>query len=448
MGSSVRSTPVRPSGPGEKRPTTGGPRSVPSIGLGSASDHAAVFHLLRAVFQAPSPEQFRSMLDRPGYEPSDWLLLRRRERLIGQLLLAHRAMWFGAACVPIGVVGWLGVAPPFRRQGCARRLLRAAEKHLAEQGAVLGLLRTRQPGLFRRLGWTPCRPMPRSEAPTRVLLPELTARRRVGRSKRRQLNIRPVRRWEVGGLARVYSENLGGSYGLPERTEAYWHWLIRRQAHDQLIVASDGPEGFDAQRHSTAVLAYAVLHRRRIIEMIAAPGAHDVAYELLARVCEDAIEHDVHNVVAHAPTGHPVHKLFAAVGGSCSSGAAGEPVPMVKVLRVGALLESIEPELRARARRADLALPVQLGLTIDGDRCQLRLDERRLHIDKHRTGRNYVALDHHGLARGLMGQPRWNAQEKDQDMRPSTAVADRLARLLFPEAPFWSSTWDELPATG
>lgn len=415
------------------------------LGHGHPGDHPAIYRSLRSIFQAPSRDRFRTILDQPGYEPYDWLLLRHGMELFGQALTLHRVMWFGGAAIPIGGVAWLGIAPQVRSKGHAAHMLRAAERHLTDQGALFALLRTSVPDYFRRFGWTERQAMPYSEAPARLLLAGLMERFGPVRITRKGLNIRPARRWEVDALARLYAQNLGGSYGLTERSEAYWQWLLRCQAHDQLIVASRGADQFDAERGRDSLLGYAVLRRCQIVEMMTAPAHRDTACQLVARVCKDAIERDVHDLVLHAPEGHPLHKIFRAADGHDGRRSADrEASLMIKVLQPAAMLKALEPEFRARLEGAKVSLPVELGLSVGRARYQLVIDENEMHVGQRRMGRNHLDMAPDDFARLLIGQGQWASEAGAPGIRASTPAARRLGRVLLPNAPFWNSTWDEL----
>ena len=135
-------------------------------------------------------------------------------------------------------------------------------------GALVGFLRTGVPHYFRRTGWAfAAAQLQPGRRPGRVstLLDRGLLRRR------RRLQIRPWRRWEQAPLTRIYHQNVWGGYGPLERTEAYWQWLIRRQAYNQIYVALDGPGLLDLDETHTRVVGYAVTHGEKIVEMFAAP---------------------------------------------------------------------------------------------------------------------------------------------------------------------------------
>ena len=144
---------------------TGGGRMrvVPAV----AGDHAAIYRLLTAIFQGPSRHEYKASLEDPFYEPHDRLLAKCGPRIVGHAHLTRRVMQFGSLGLPVTGLAWLGVLPELRGRGLGRRLLDAAEDQMAQDGALLGFLRTRIHHVFRPTGLVLCGRYSRSEAPAR-----------------------------------------------------------------------------------------------------------------------------------------------------------------------------------------------------------------------------------------------------------------------------------------
>src|SRR5262249_4663807 len=171
----------------------------------------------------------------------------------------------------------------------ATKLLAAAEKKIAADGAVLGLVRTKIPRFFHRSGWALCGRHNISHAKARDVLGWLHQDQTL--RQHRPLNIRLWRHVEMPALMRIYRQNLQGGYGALERSEAYWRWLIGRRAYDQLLIALDGPDKLELEETTAPIVGYAVLRQERIVELLTAPGHPTANWQLLARSCADAIEH-------------------------------------------------------------------------------------------------------------------------------------------------------------
>lgn len=408
----------------------------------SGGDHPAIYYFLAAVFQGPTRNEFRSSLEDPFYEPHDRLLIKQGDRITGHVHLTHRVMQFGPVRIPVARLGWLATLPECRGRGQGRRLLAEAERRMAQSGALVGWLHTAIPRFFRRTGWALCGRHSYSRAGARAVLARLLDR---GLPRRRRLQIRPWRRWEQAALVRIYNQKLDGSYGALERTDAYWRWLIRREAHDQIYVALDGPDPLDLEETSTRIAGYAATRGERIVELIVEPKWRRAAADLLARCCRDAIEHDRQTVVLYAPPTSALHKLFRQAGGLWHHHETdrGE-VHMARLLDPLRLLRRLGEEFHRRAERGGLPLPMELGLLADGKKYQLEIHRCGARALGRRVGRSYLELNVADFTRLVLGQLDWDRAVAEGRLRASTELAARAGPLLFPRLPLWHPPLDEL----
>lgn len=425
-----------------------GPRlHLPVVSAGAA-DHAAVYYFLASVFQQPSRAEFLASLEDPFYEPHDRLLVRQGSQIVGHVHLTHRVMQFGAEQLPVAGLAWLGTSPDSRGQGLGSRLLLAAERHLAQSGALVGFLRTTVPHFFRRFGWALCGRHDYSRADARAVIAGLLDRGLI-RRRRRRLQIRPWRRWEQAALVRIYNQNLEGAYGPLERTEAYWQWLVRRQAYDQIYVALDGPELLELEEISTRIVGYAVTRGEKILELFSAPDHRRAVAELLARTCRDAIEHGRHTVLLHAPAGSSLHKVFGRAGGfrHHHESDRGE-VYMARLLDPLRLLLRRCGEFARRAEEAGLPRPLELGLLVDGKKYQLEITRQGARAVSRHLGRSYLRLNVADFTRMLLGQLDWQQALSEGRVEVSTGLARTAGPVLFPRLPLWRPPLDDLLAQG
>jgi predicted N-acetyltransferase YhbS len=411
-----------------------------------AGDHPAIFHFLTALFQEPSRAEFKASIEDPFYEPRDRLLIHRGRRLVAHAHATHRTMQFAGLQLPVAGLDWLGVLSESRGQGIGRHLLLAAEKQMAAGGALVGLLRTRIPHFFRRTGWAVCGRHSFSRATARSLLARLLD---CGLHQRRPrgLHVRPWRRWELGAVLRIYHRNLAHACGSLERSEAYWQWLLRRQAYDQLYVALEGPDLLDLEETSTRVVGYAAIHGERIVELQTAGDHPRAAGELLARTCGDAIEHDRHCVQLDAPPGNPLHALFLEAGGIHHHHEAdrGE-VYMARLLDPLGLLRRLGEEFLRRADTAGLPRPLDLGLLVDGRKYQVELARDAVKVTGQKIGRSYLSLNVADFTRLVLGELDWDRAKAEGRLEVSTQIAEEAGRILFPEQPLWYPPFDHLRA--
>ena len=414
---------------------------IPAAG----GDHMAIYRFLESVFQGPTRAEFKASIEDPFYEPRDRLLLRRGSRIIAHVHLTHRVMHFGPLLLPVAGLGHLATLPECRGQGLGSHLLAAAEKQMAQDGAVVGLLRTSIPHFFRHTGWALCGRHSHSRAGARAVLARLIDRGLPRR--RRRFHIRPWRRWEQDALMRIYNQNLHDTHGPLERAEAYWKWLIRRQAYDQIYVALDGPELLELGEISTHIVGYAVTHGEQIVELFCAPNRRKVAAELLARCCGDAIEHDRHNVLLHAGARTHLHKVFQEAGGQRRWRESDQgQVHMARLLDPLKLLRLLCEEFHRRAEESGLSRPLEFGLLADGKKYQLDITRDGVRAVSRRIGRSYVRLNVADFTRLLLGQLDWDQALSDGRLEVSTALARAAGRVLFPRLPLWRPPLDDLPA--
>ena len=358
--------------------------------------------------------------------------------------LTHRTMQFGRLQLPVAGLDWLGVEPEARGQGIGRHLLLAAEKRMAADGALVGLIHTRVPHFFRRTGWAMCGRHNYSRAAARPLLARLLDRG-LHQRRPRGLHVRPWRRWELAAVLRLYHRNLAPMCGSLERSEAYWQWLIRRHAYDQLYVALEGPDLLDLEETSTRVVGYAAIHGERIVELQTVAGHARAAGELLARVCGDAIEHDRHCVLLQAPPSDPLHELFLEADGiHCHHETDRGEVYMARLLDPVGLLRRLADEFLRRADAAGLPRPLDLGLLVEGRKYQIEIGREGVKVEGQKIGRSYLSLNVADFTRLLLGDLDWDRAKADGRLEVSTQIAEEAGRALFPRLPLWYPPFDHL----
>ena len=437
----------------------------------SAADHPAVARLLASLFYAPSAckcseFEFKASIDDPFHELHDRLITRCGSRLLGHVLTTRRAMRFGTLMLPAAGVHWLGVVPEIRRQGHGLRLLAAAENAMADQGALVGLIRTRVPHFFRRSGWALCGHHSHSHARVHdVLAGMIDLGLRPGRQKRphlallhgtcrrRRTHVRCWRRVEIPALLRIYNLNTFDLCGPLERTEAYWRWLVDRHGYDRLYVALDGPDLFELDETRTPIVGYAAIRGGRILELMAEPHHQSAAVDLLSRVCDDAIEQGHTRLTYHGHPQDPLHDLFTSVGGFHHREASDDgQVLMARLLQPTRLLKLLKTELHSRlqAARRDLPhepIPARLSLDVDGRHYAILMGNAGVAVQTGCAARlqsaHYVALNVADFTRLVLGQFDWDAAADETSLHVSKPEAMSLLRILFPPVELWRPPLDD-----
>ncbi len=419
-----------------------------SIESAKPGDYPAIYHFLTSVFQGPSPAEFKASLDDPFCEPQDRLLIKHESRIVAHAHVTHRTLHLGSLPVSVAGLHWLGTAPAVRGQGLGLDLLDAVEKRMADDGALVGLLSTSIPHFFRRSGWALCGRYCRSWAGARDVLAALSARG-LHHGVRRRLNIRPWRRMERGALSRIYNQNLTGTFGRIERSEAYWDWLLSRKAFDQLFVALDGPDMLELEETRTPIVGYAVTRGDQVVELFTAPGEKRADVQLLARACSEIIEQGHQSVMLHSAQSDRLHRLLRIAAGStdCSE-MAGRKMYMARLLDPVKLLRKQAAELCNRAAKAELPRSFELGLWVDGKKYRLSISRQDARIAAGSIGRSYIKMNVADFTRMVLGHLQWREALASHRLQPSTKLAVQAGRALFPRVRFWRPPLDDLHSQG
>ncbi len=409
------------------------------------ADHAAIYCFLKSVFKSLSRAEFASSLDDPRYYPCDRLLIKWQQRIVAHAHVVHRAMQFGSVVIPVAGLQWLAVAPEYRGRGLGLMLLEATQRYMASCGAMVGLLRTRIPHFFRRAGWAICGRPNYSEACCQRIMAKLLERRLLRRKG--LLHIRPLRRWEIPALVRIYQQDLLGAYGPLQRSEAYWRWLVDRQAFDVLYVALEGPDQDDMRVTADCIVGYAVRRGEQIVELTTQPQRSDVAIELLARCCADAIEDDRRYVMLHTPPCCFLHDLLLQAGGVHHYQAADQgEVLMARLLDPLMLLRLLGEQLHARATAAGLPMPMEFGLAVEEREYRLCLTREGCTAQSGKVGLYKLRLNIADFTRAVLGDLDWDCALAEGRVVPSTLLAEQMSRVLMPTVPLWRPPLDDLPS--
>jgi hypothetical protein len=138
--------------------------------------------------------------------------------------------------------------------------------------------------------------------------------------------------------------------------------------------------------------------------------------------------------------------MLAAGGRRVAAEMDGGQVQMAKVFDPLAIVEGLREEMVARAKAAGAALPLELGLVIDGQKHQLAVTRRTARVARGKIGRSYIRCTQRELARLVLGHASARDEEAAGRIAASTRVAVELASQLFPPLDFWRPPLDHLPA--
>jgi len=416
-----------------------------------AGDHPAIHKLLLAVFHGPSSAEFHALHDEPSYEPTDRLLIMRRTRVLAHVHVTKRVLHFDTLRIPVAGLLHLATLPEHRSKGHATALLEEAERQMAADGAVMGMLRTTIPRFFQRAGWAVCGRHCYSTASARGILSYLEALRasdeKIYVRPRRPLNIRLWRHVEQDALVRLHAENAARRHGTFHRTYAQWRWLISRKAYDRIYVAINGRDNFPLKEAARRIVGYAVTREGRILELITSRRHPSASRELLARICADAMERNDPRISFDGPPDDPLHGVIEAAGGRhCRCEADRDEVFMAKLLDPVGFINLLCPVLHARAVKAAAPERCELGLAMAGRKHCLAFTKRRVELKSGKLGRSYLTLEEGELTQLLTGHLNVAEAVAAGQIEASTQIALDIARKVFPQMPTWHPPLDDLPA--
>ncbi len=405
--------------------------------------------------QAGYPEvaaEHLAQIERPGYDASERLLLRHGSRILAHLRCYPRstrlADQFFAMTQLCDWVAQGGI--PGEQLASVWDTAQAA----ARTEGVWGLLTSCRPPAGEASGnWVMVRQTPWYElTPTRLLahLNHTRASRAVAppllaRGDKPPIQVRVWRQVEQAALRRLYQRHALPHWGVQQRTDDYWRWLIARRGFDDIYVAVEGTEdtGFDDPDH--AIVGYAVLRGHHVVEWVGEEPR--VFRRFLRRLCQDAMEHDVVSLRLPLPWGPP-----AAVR-RCREllEMAGRPAPAMfawraKMFHPLRFLDSLRPLIAARAESGGHRHGCELGFEVHGRRFLLTVEAGEAHLLPDRLGRSHLRLDCRDLLGLLLGTVTVTELLEEERVVASTRLARELASLLFPPIDWSISPWDSLPS--
>ncbi len=410
-----------------------------------AGDHFAIHDFLLSVFHGPTEREYQATLDESLYEPTDRLLIKRGDAIVAHVLVKKRMLQLGPVHAATGQICELAALPEFRSQGLGSALLKTAEHRLASEGACLVTARSRMPEFLRSRGWGSYTRFCFSTADPRSLLSELkpvVTKPLALTEKPVKVRIRLWRQVELEVLRLMHEQSTNQRFGVWQRSEAFWRWLIVRRAYDRIYVATTGKRETGLPRGSK-IVAYAVLCGCEILELVTRDANTSFGQQLLARVCGDAIEQGMHELTLHAPPDDPAHEWFKAAGSPLQQPENIEQHALLaKLMEPMKMLQLLTPLLKDR-----LSGDWHLALHLERQRLLLKHDDGNLEVFDNATARNSVELSTSTLLNLICGQVDVDQALSTGTVGVSTQVAAGRLASLFPRLPFSWPAWDDRPAT-
>ena len=423
----------------------------PAIHSAMMGDQHGILDFLTGVFRTPTAAQFQVQLEDPFYEPADRQLVRHQGRIAGHVRVVPREIRFGGLQLAVAELCELAVAPALRRRGLGAALLKAGERRARGDGALLSFVHSSGAPWFQRQGWIPFNGHCYSQCDTRELLARLsqdevpqTPARELSLTQQRALPLstRIWRHVEREALVRIYDANTRHGFGPVVRSEDYWHWLISRHAFGQVYVAVEGRDRWSLD--NTPIVGYAIVHRDRVVELMADPRRPDAVRNLLARVGGEFIEHDFHNMRLDAAPDSSCHELCRLAGGRLVQRETDQGQRwLVRILHLPSLLKELAPLFAERARLAKLD---DCELSVKGGEHAWRLIWKSGELSYEvATGSAHQVLGDVALPTQLiLAQTTIDDALAAGRARVTSPVAHQAARVFFPRLAYWQTPLDYL----
>ena len=425
---------------------------------GNAGDNPLVLRLLVQAYQTSFAEDFQSRLDEPLYAPSDRLLLRHADRLIGHVQVSKLVSWFHGQRCPLARLQDFVTLPEYRSNGFDQPLLEIAETVALNEGAVLGFVRTDRPEWFEQFGWSICRGQGHTRANTRAILSHLDAQQSKRRHHSESVAIRTWRHYELDSIAQLYQQLSTHAWGSLQRSLETWQWLVGRKAHDQILIAVEEPNRVDTDPADSDfpsppndfpgplnIVGYAIVRDSCIVEMLTLPGYAAVRSLLLAQSCRDAIDRDHHFVSLHTPAADPMHELLVTAGGSWiadTADAGGKA--MLKLLAPNRWVGRLYPVLHERAREAGIQRPLDIDFAVGDQLQRFTLTRRSARLEPIAHSPAPIQCSWLTLQDLLISNLTFPEAVAQGKLRTPHLSLLRILAALFPPKLFWQSPFPRL----
>ncbi len=415
---------------------------------GNAGDSPLVLKLLLQAYQSPVSDDFQSRLDEPLTLPSDRLLLRRADQLIGHVQVSKLTGWFHGQRYPLARLQDFVTLPEYRSSGFDTPLLEVAESVARDEGAILGFIRSDRPEWFEQHGWSCCRGQGHTRANTREILSHLDAQQSNCGRGTPTIELRSWRHFQLECILKLYQQLSTGMWGTLQRSLETWQWLVGRKAHDQILIAvektdtdpNEDPTTDDDPHRQIDIVGYAIIRDSCIVEMLTLPGHAAVRTLLLTRACRDAIDRDHHFVSLHTPAADPMHELLVTAGGSwiADSAVLGGQW-MLKLLAPDRWIERLYPVLHERAREAGIQRPLEIDFAVGEQTQRLTLTRRSARLESIGSSPMAVQCNRHSLQDLLTSNLTFPEAIAQGRLRTPHLSLLRTMAALFPPKLFWQS---------
>lgn len=452
------------------------------IVAGNQGDHPLVLAFLAQVQQAKLQADFQSRLDHPTYQASDRLIVRKDKQIVAHVRLSHKAAWFAGERFPIVDFAEFETLPEFANSSYKQELLATAEQLATQEGAAVGLLRTKQYEWFEQRGWTRLRNQGHTRANTRAVLAHLEAQETAQRRRRKpRFEVSSWRHFQLDSIRNLYERVAPDTWGSLGRSEVHWQWLTNRKAHDHILIIYDHRLGkqdkrsyqFEAHSHAMSpgspeggttgvvsaepndpvdkTVGYAVLRDSCIVELFTLPGYESASSLLLKRACQDAIDRDHRFVAVHTSPADPLHELLVTAGGEWIRDATTSAGSwMARLLSPQKWVEKHYALFHRRARAAGIPRPFEIDFRLSPPQkealaLRLTLTRRSARIEPvAEPNEGAIVTSWQELQDLLLLNRRWPDEISESLEAGTRGQLAGTLKALFPNELFWRSPFESI----
>ena len=191
--------------------------------------------------------------DRIGRE--NFRVITSQNRVVGGLAIYNMGQWFGGKTVPMAGIAAVGVAPEYRGQGVANRLLKQTIRELHSQQIPISSLYPATQVPYRQVGYEQGGSLSQWKLPTASL-----------QLKERTLVMNPIEDLEQHIFEDIYRQQARLNNGNLDRNQAIWQTVLKSSEKEKLYAYLIGsisqPEGyviFTQQQEQICIRDWALL---------------------------------------------------------------------------------------------------------------------------------------------------------------------------------------------
>lgn len=397
-------------------------------------NHLAIQRFLQRTLHRPALPEFNAAVSRPGYEPSDRLIIKNPhdKTIAGHVQIETQMIRFGGCEIPVARIRDFAVLAEYRQQGFADVLLAEAEAEAKRRGAMLVIAQREDFRLLKKTGWCVLGSDPVSIVSPQRLLGQLPAPAQPESpfyaDMMPQHEVRIGRITDVDSMSSIYDAVYANVYGSIHRSTEKWSWLLSKQSHNRIYMFIE----------DNVPLAYVVVRGGSVIELADMTDDARGAARLLECVGADAIEQGRYSLRLHCPLTSPIHEWADLAGGQVFA-ASTEDSWMVKITSKRTLLRRLAHEMYRRKPKG----LTELGIRVGNEELLIRKGVRSMKVTRGTAPAHHIGLTNASAAALFLGYRTAAELTAGQELVASSPEALYMTNELFPAVMLWRTQWDD-----